>query len=54
MKFEDEIKASKPKPLSCRLCGKVLDENIYNWDFDIWGAVCIPACMGKFKDGVGA
>jgi len=54
MKFEDEIIGSKPNPLSCRLCGKVLDGEIYNWDFDTWGAVCIPACMGKFKDGVGA
>lgn len=53
MKF-DGIKTSKPRPIKCYKCGKELDENIYNWDFDDIGATCVPFCHRKFKDGVGA
>ena len=52
MKF-GKIRTSKP-PIKCYKCGKELDENIYNWDFDDIGATCVPFCHRKFKDGVGA
>lgn len=54
MKFEGIKADKKPRPIRCRLCGKELDEKIYNWDFDAFGAVCKPACMVKFKTGLGA
>jgi len=54
MKFEDKINASKPNPMRCYKCRRVLNQHIYDWDFDEIGAVCVPFCHRKFKDGVGA
>lgn len=48
MKFQGIRRSEDKRPIRCYKCGKELDENIYNWDFDDIGAKCVPSC------GVGA